>query len=387
VKNNKRLVIAGVMTGTSCDGMDIAAIEFDGQSWKPLWEVSAPYPARLRKKVLSVQNPKFKGSLKDTFSIHRDLGVWYGTVLKTVISNVKKSEQPHVIANHGQTVGHYPSDKSGGFTVQLGDPAQIAAITGLTVVSNFRNGDMAMGGQGAPLAPIFHILLSGLLPEFKKGVAIHNLGGISNFTYLSPRGEVLACDTGPANVYIDAATEKVSGGKHKFDLDGKLASQGEVDVQALKKMLKHSFFSQPLPKSTGRDDFTSSWFFKQAQGVSKKNLVPTATAFTVESIARTYENFLDKKRPLEAIYFSGGGTLNPVLMSWLRQRLAPTRVHTLDEVGFDSRFIEAQAFSYLGFLSLCGHSVNGGWTGATDFSPPGSITPGGNWLDVLNRLP
>ncbi len=375
------------MTGTSCDGLDIATIEFDGRSWKPLWEVSAPYPLAIRKKVLSIQDPKFKGSLKEAFALHRDLGIWYGSVLNSAIAGAKKQERPHVIANHGQTVGHFPVEQGGGYTIQMGDPAQIAAITGLTVVSNFRSGDMAMGGQGAPLAPLFHILLGGFLPELKKGVAIHNLGGISNFTYLAPTGEALACDTGPANVWIDAAAEKVSGGKHKFDQDGKLASAGEVDLRALKRLLKHPFLKKPLPKSTGRDDFTIPWFFDQMQGVAKDNLVPTATAFTVESIARTYESFFNKKRPLSAVYFTGGGTLNPVLMSWLEQRIAPIGVHTLEEVGFDSRFIEAQAFSYLGFLSLCGHTVSGSWTGVSGFSPPGSITPGGNWLDVLNRLP
>ncbi len=375
------------MTGTSCDGLDIAAIEFDGRSWKPLWEKSTPYPASLRKKVLAVQNPKFKGSLKDTFALHRDLGLWYGSVLKNAIASVKKDQRPHVIANHGQTVGHYPADVGGGYTVQMGDPAQIAAITGLTVISNFRNGDMAVGGEGAPLAPLFHALIGGFLPEAKKGVSIHNLGGISNFTYLAPRGEILAADTGPANVWIDAATEKVSGGKLKFDQGGKLASSGKVDVRAVRRMMAHSFFKKSLPKSTGRDDFTITQFFQQTQDVTKKNLVATATALTVESIAQAYEKFVSKKHPLEAVYFTGGGTRNPVLMSWLEQRLAPIHVHTLDEMGLDSRFIEAQAFSYLGFLSLCGHSVSGSWTGARGFSPPGWITPGSNWVDVLNRLP
>lgn len=386
-QKNKSMIIAGVMTGTSCDGLDIAAVEFDGKSWTPLWEMSAPYPATLRKKVLAVQDPHFKGSLKSTYELNRDLGLWYGETIKKLISKAKPSQRPHVIANHGQTVGHYPQPGKKGYTVQMGDPSQVAALTGLTVVSHFRHGDLAMGGEGAPLATGFHRLIAEFLPHGKKGVAIHNLGGISNFTYFSPRGETFACDTGPANVFIDAATEKVTEGKLKFDRGGLLATQGGVDFKALVHMLRHPFLKKSLPKSTGRDDFTIPWFFSQTKNVAKKNLVPTATAFTVESIALTYEKFLSARRPLKAIYFTGGGTQNPVLMGWLSQRLKSVRIETLDAVGFDSRFIEAQAFSYLGFLSLLGHPVGGEWTGVKGFSPPGWITPGKNWIEVLNRLP
>jgi anhydro-N-acetylmuramic acid kinase len=384
----ERITIAGVMTGTSCDGIDIAAIEFDPESWTPKWEASLPYPAKLRDRVFKLQKPGAKTTIEEIFAIDAEIGDWIGETITTLIEDLSADERPSAVAIHGQTVAHHPKRKPLGFTVQLGDPTRVAEKSGRTVISHFRQGDMAAEGEGAPLVPLYHYLLSSVLPGGPEGISIHNLGGISNFTYIDPRGAILACDTGPANVWIDAAIERVSKGKKKFDDSGKTALSGKVDVGTVKKLLKHPFLKRAAPKSTGRDDFPPELFFKTATKPKGADLVATATAFTVESIAQAYERFiLNERRALSVVYLCGGGAKNEAIRFWLADRLPGIEIRTMEEQGFDSRYIEAQAFAFLGYRSLLGLQVGGRWTGANRFGPPGQITPGRNWMDVLKALP
>ncbi len=384
----ERITIAGVMTGTSCDGVDIAAIEFDPESWTPKWEASFAYPSTLRKRVFALQKPGAKTTIEETFALHTEIGDWLGEKLATLIEGLTALERPSAIAVHGQTVAHHPGRRPRGFTVQLGDPSRIAEKTGRTVISHFRNGDLAAGGEGAPLVPLYHYLLSSVLPRGTEGAAIHNLGGISNFTYLDPRGGMIACDTGPANVWIDAAVEKITKGKKKFDDSGKMALEGAVSESVIRELLKHPYLKRGAPKSTGRDEFPPEYFFKRAAKLKGKDLVSTATAFTVETIAQAYERFvLRSKKPLRVVYLCGGGAKNETLRYWLMDRLDGVDVRVLDEHGFESRYVEAQAFAFLGYRSLLGLPVGGAWTGTNRFAPPGQITPGRNWIDVLKSLP
>ncbi|HAR41306.1 MAG TPA: anhydro-N-acetylmuramic acid kinase, partial [Bdellovibrionales bacterium] len=150
---SQTLHILGVMTGTSCDGLDAACISISKDGWTPLWSAARPYPSHLRKEVLDFQRPKSRVSAQEWLDLHRRLGEWYGRELKRIIS---KNGVPDAIANHGQTIAHYPAKGHRGITLQMGEPTRIAHATGITVVSNFRDGDMAAGGQGAPLTPLFH---------------------------------------------------------------------------------------------------------------------------------------------------------------------------------------------------------------------------------------
>jgi anhydro-N-acetylmuramic acid kinase len=377
----------GIMTGTSCDGLDAACIVISASGWEPLWSESLPYPAPLRKRVLAAQLPGAKLSLRELLELHRDLGEWYAKSAAK-IARSKSALAPHLIANHGQTISHFPAAKAQGMTLQLGDPSRIARETGLTVVSQFRDGDMAAGGQGAPLVPLFHRMIAYGLSQGQppQGIAIHNIGGISNVTYLGPDDRIIAFDTGPGNLWIDAAAERATRGKLKMDRGGRLAMQGEVDERGLATLLRHPFFKLAPPKSTGRDDFTPAGLFAgtRAKGA---DLVATATAVTIESIARAYENHIRKAGlPLEAIYVCGGGAKNPSLMEGLRARLDPVPVGTLDEAGLDASLIEAQAFAMFGFLSLQGQPLGGSWTGARGYAPPGMITPGENWPDLISLM-
>jgi anhydro-N-acetylmuramic acid kinase len=371
------------MTGTSCDGLDAACLEIDVEGWERLWSFSAPFPASLRSRVLAIQKAGTQVTLKELLLLQRDLGNWHGKTIDLAIRRNAKHGKPDLIADHGQTVAHHPDD---GTTLQLGEPTRIAHATGITVATQFREGDMAAGGQGAPLAPLYHRFLAGRLDPDGEGVAIHNVGGISNLTYVGPDGQVLAFDTGPGNIWIDAAAEAASLGKLKIDRDGLLASRGRADVPALKRLLKHPYFGKAAPKSTGRDDFPFT-LFRKATKAKGPDLVATATALTVESIARAYERFiLGRGMPLKRVFLCGGGARNPVIAGSLQARLPDLEIHDLDEAGLDARYAEAEAFALFGFMSALGMPLGGSWTGVRGFGPPAHLIPGENWDHVLEKI-
>lgn len=374
--------ILGVMTGTSCDGLDAACAEFRGDGWRALWGESAAYPRGLRKRVLDAQLPDAKLSLKEWGELHRDLGRWMGSALWKIITEAPRNRRPVAIGCHGQTVAHFPAARKMGFTIQLGDGTRIAEATELTVILNFRDGDMAAGGEGAPLAPRFHKLIAG----GRVGAAIHNLGGISNLTYLGPKEFVVAFDTGPANLWIDAAVELVTGGRKSYDRNGAIARRHEPDSKAVERILENKFFRRSPPKSTGRDDFPFANLLRETPA-RDGSLVATATAITVESIARAYEDsILNKALPLCEIFFCGGGARNAYLLESIRKRLPGIRVGVIDELEIDSRYLEANAFGYFGYLSLRGQALGGLWTGVRDWAAPGHIIPGRNWGEIVRQI-
>jgi anhydro-N-acetylmuramic acid kinase len=366
--------IAGIMTGTSCDGLDVSCLEFSNAIYRPLWSRSAPYPKNLRARVLNCQLPGAKLSLKEFGELHRDLGLWFASALSKILASTPSAQRPDAIACHGQTVAHFPAAKELGFTLQLGDPTRIAAANGLTVISNFRDGDMSSAGEGAPLAPRFHQLIAQHLPE--KNLAIHNLGGISNLTYINPT-TTIAFDTGPGNCWIDAAAELTAG--NKFDHAGRVASQGVPDQHAVKKILALRFFQRLPPKSTGRDDFPFSLLLN-ATNQRDLNLIATATAITAESIVRAYEKLLPQLP--QAIYFCGGGAKNKFLLRSIQQRLPQVRIATLE----NSQYLESQAFAYFGHLALRAQPLGGPWTGVTGWAPAAHIIPGRNWARIVQTL-
>ncbi len=392
----ENLRILGVMTGTSCDALDAACVEFSGERWKVLWTASRPYPAPLRKRVGAAQLPKTRASSLEFLELHRDLGLWYGDAIHGLIE--RHQPQPHLIANHGQTIAHFPAPKRQGMTWQMGDPARIAWRTGLSVLTEFRAGDLAAGGEGAPLAPLFHGALAQLLPQAWKdsGVSFHNLGGISNLTYVDPRGEILAWDTGPASFWIDESVVKISKGAQRFDTGGKLAARGKADFKVVSKILALPYFSKSPPKSTGRDDFPFSLFMRHAARLRGADLVATATEITLRSIQQDYEKWiLGKNRPLGQILVCGGGAKNRTLLQQLNQRLVPVEVRALTDWNplYNSQYIEALAFAYMGYQALRGRPIAGPWTKKRPlakedpgFATPAHILPGKNWAQVLRMI-
>ncbi len=384
-KNDRSLVILGIMTGTSCDGLDAVAIRFGRGQFEVCQRWSRSYPAGLRSLVLAFQKPGARHTSRQWLELHRALGSWYARAAASIAASSRA--RVDVIANHGQTLAHFP----GTGTLQMGDPALIAEKTGLTVISQFRTGDMAAGGQGAPLVPRFHQLLAQMSGIAEHGIAVHNLGGISNLTYILGSSEPLAWDTGPGNLWIDLAVSGASNGKMKMDAGGRLARLGTPRPAVVRRLLAHPYFKKRAPKSTGRDDFTERDLVRALRGLSISDAAATVTLATAESIVADYcRQILERGLPLDSIYFCGGGARNPTLLGWINagfiRRGWHVSIQQSEELGVPAQDMEAAAFAFLGKESLLGRPLGGRWTGVRRFGPPGQVTPGRNWMQVLQRV-
>ena len=263
-----------------------------------------------------------------------------------------------VIGFHGQTVAHRPDRR---WTWQIGDGQAMANVTGITTVGDFRSADVVAGGQGAPLLPVYHAALAAGLD---KPVAVLNLGGVANVTLIGADGELAAFDTGPANGLIDSWMEQETG--ERFDRDGALAAQGQVDQGILTAMLDHPFFAAAYPKSLDRNDFT----IQPVRGLSAADGAATLTAFTAATVAEGLRLLPQAPRRL---LVAGGGRLNPVLMAMLAQYvgLAPEPV---DALGWNGDGLEAEGFAYMAVRTLKGLPISfPGTTGAPQAMAGGTV--------------
>ncbi len=335
--------------------------------------------------VLSCQQPQARHTFQQWLALDRELGNWFADSLESIR---RAGRTPlDAIANHGQTVAHHP----GVGTLQLGAPEIIAARLGVTVISNFRNGDMACGGQGAPLVPGFHRILALGAGVHRGGCTIHNLGGISNLTYIHGRSPVKAWDTGPANLWIDAVVQSRTNGRLLMDRNGRLGLSGKAHGPTVARLLKHPYFKRTPPKSTGRDDFSSAQVLAAVRHLELRDAVATVTEATAKSISSDYHrNILSPGLPLSRIIFCGGGALNPALILHLEAALdevgSQARILNSSHLGIPAQDMEAAAFAFLGRESLLGHALGGSWTGASGFGPPGHLIPGRNWSALLRKV-
>lgn len=289
-----------------------------------------------------------------------------------------------VIASHGHTIFHGPPGAGERFpsTWQIGEPAVIAALTGIPTVADFRPADVAAGGQGAPLAPYAHAKLF-----HSAGIAraVLNLGGIANVTYLPRNGrttDVVAFDVGPANMVIDACAAAASDGKLRFDRDGRLARRGQADAAILETLARHPFLRRKPPKSTGREEFGAPFLAElmrlaDASGLSPADRVATATAFTALAVADAYRRFLEPLGGVDETVLCGGGAHNPALVEALRQALGGQPLRLVDELGVSTDALEAVAFAVLGVEAVRGRPANlPAVTGASRAMVLGKIVPG-----------
>ncbi len=376
---SKSVRILGLMTGTSCDGVEGACLEFSGNDAHLIWTETAAMPENLRKQALALQRAPERSRYTDGRLFHRDFGEFVG---KKVAQWLKKSEHDaDVIAFHGQTIDHQPDRKGGGWTVQLGDPTRVAAHTSRTVIAQFRDGDLARGGQGAPLAPRFHGWMIRNAQLERRGAIVLNIGGVSNATILNPNGDVVsAWDLGPGNTLIDEATVLVTRGKRRFDRGGELAKKGAPDSAAAKRFLKHPYFRLGIPKSCHKGIFTLAGLRK---GSRAKGGDLVATAAEASALAIVQELRRAQERD---VFVCGGGAQNPFLMARLAALGSEFRFHTTAALGWDPQYVEASAFAYFGLLVLRGESITTGWTGSLGFSSPGSIVVGENWSALQKRI-
>ena len=340
------MMVAGVMSGTSLDGIDVAIVDIRPQRGKlrvvPLWFRSTPYPKAVREALLAVSN-----AMTHTATIAR-LHFLLGELYADAIKKTSKGIPPDLIGMHGQTIYHegQPVEYLGrrvASTLQIGEAAVVAQRTGVRVISNFRERDIAAGGQGAPLVPYVDYLLFG---NGRRWRAALNIGGIANVT-LIPAGaassEVIAFDTGPGNMVIDGLVTHLTGGRERYDRDGRIARRAMVHEKLLAAMLGDPYFAMRPPKSTGRERFGREFINGLiATGIVVEDLIATATEFTARSIALAI--------PSEAeVIASGGGVRNRHLMRRLAELLPDQKIATSADFGIDPAAKEAIAFAVLAY--------------------------------------
>lgn len=328
--------IAGIMSGTSLDGIDVAVIDTHGSQWKLVEFKSTPYPKQLKTRILAVSN-----CVTHTNAISRmnfELGERYASAVLALGTPVKSID---LIGCHGQTIFH-----ERGNTLQIGEPAVIAERTGIPVISNFRPRDIAAGGQGAPLVPFVDYLL------FKHRNLLRvalNIGGIANITILQPgckSSDVVAFDTGPGNMIIDQLASIATKGKQDYDKGGKLFLKGKVNQPLLQKLLRDKYYTKPGPKSVGREQYGKEFVAKLiATQLDIFDLLATATVLTSATIAASILNFTGGR--LDELIVAGGGAHNPHLMSHLAALLPGAAVVTSDTFGIPVDAKEAIAFALL----------------------------------------
>jgi len=318
----------GLMSGTSLDGIDAAIVATDGEDKVELGPcLTLPYDDVLRERLRAVLgDPAAAGAVERALTdAHAE------AVGRLLDAHGLAARDIDVIGFHGQTVLHRPEQRR---TWQIGDGARLAKLTGIRVVNDFRTADVAAGGQGAPLVPVYHRALSAALP---KPLAVVNIGGVANVTWIGGDGSLLAFDTGPGNALIDDWILQHTG--RRLDAGGALASLGRADATLLNRMLAHRFFDQPPPKSLDRNDFTHA----AAAGLLPSDGARTLTAFSARAIARAQAHF--PARPTQWL-ICGGGRHNPVLMTELASSVREP-VQPVEAVGWRGDSLEAEAFAYL----------------------------------------
>ncbi len=372
------------MSGTSMDGIDAALVKVKGFGLETKVElikfICIPYESALRQ---SLEDVSSDGSVHKISELNFLVGeAFAGAALGVIRESGFHAGDVDFIGSHGQTVYHNPPSYKKGVpsTMQIGELDVIAERTGITTIGDFRTRDMAAGGEGAPLVPYVDYIL------FRKPEAVRiaqNIGGIANATVVTKRIEdIVAFDTGPGNMLMDKVVSLATGGKEKYDRDGKLASQGSIDKGLLKELLSHPFFIQPPPKSTGGEIYGKEKAL-ELYGLAKENkisiadLVATLLELTVESIVLSYEGFIFPEWKIDEVILSGGGAVNPALVRRLKNRLDYVNVTTSDEYGIPTDAKEAIAFAVLANELISGNFTNlPSVTGARRRVPLGKIVLG-----------
>lgn len=370
------MLAIGLMSGTSLDGIDAALVEIKGQDYSLIEFVTLSYETSFKERILrNTQDTSAK--LSEICSLNFELGYKFVEAIRLLLkkANVKESDISFV-ASHGQTVWHNPKQIGRNFpsTLQIGEASVIAYETNITTISDFRVMDVAAQGEGAPLVPMADYLL---YRSQEKNVILHNIGGISNCTYLK-KGctleEVIAFDTGVGNLMIDYFTNLYF--QKPYDEDGKIALSGNVLEEVLQELMEEEFVYRKPPKSTGREQYSIPFMEQlrekmQLDNYKREDVITTITEFSVINIVYNYRAFL---KEFDLVIISGGGSHNKYIMKRL-QELLECEVTTQDAYGYSSDAKEAIAFVILGHLNLLDKPGNViGVTGAKDPVILGKIT-------------
>ena len=341
--------VVGLMSGTSMDGIDAALLRTDGRERvEALSFLTVPYDDGFRARLRGCLGSTDNGG--PVAEVERELTDAHADAVRRLLDQAGVAPaEVELIGFHGHTIHHDPDRR---LTRQIGDGARLAAATGIAVVNDFRSADVAAGGQGAPLVPLFHRALAHGLP---RPLAVLNIGGVANVSWIGPEtsesegeAEVVACDTGPGNALIDDWV--LRHGLGRFDAGGALAATGQVDAPALSALMAHPWFDRPAPKSLDRDAFDPA----PVAALSAADGAATLTAFTADSVARVVAHL---PAPPARWLVCGGGRHNATLMEMLADRLG-VPVDSADLVGWDGDALEALAFGYLAVRSRLGRPLS-----------------------------
>jgi anhydro-N-acetylmuramic acid kinase len=342
------------MSGTSLDGIDVAVVDIARGKFRLVAKDTTPYSADVRQRILNVSDAQ--AHVGKIARLSFELAELYAAAVHDLC---RKHEVPlktiGLIGCHGQTVFH----EGGVCTLQLGEGAVLAERTGIPVVSDFRPADIAAGGQGAPLVPYVDYLL---FRHARRGRVALNLGGIANITAIPPGGEpedVVAFDTGPANMLIDALVAEYTRGEKTFDVDGELAARGHLNQRLLDHLASDPYYTQPPPKSAGREQYGRQLIGRLLMtGVPLLDLIATATALTATTVAIAIDLFVRPRMRIHELIVSGGGAHNPQIMAYLAGFVRDVAVVTSQDFGVDVDAKEAIAFAVLAHETWHGRPGN-----------------------------
>jgi anhydro-N-acetylmuramic acid kinase len=352
--------VAGLMSGTSLDGIDVAILDIRGRGWskriRTLALNTVPYPEPLRRALLEVSNaPAHTAAIS---RLNFLLGELYAEALRQTVRRAGLSLSTiELIGSHGQTIFHEGAPvrflgRRIASTLQIGEPAVLAERTGIPVVADFRPRDMAAGGRGAPLVPYLDYLL---FRHRKLGRVALNIGGIANLTAIPPGagpGDVIAFDTGPGNMVIDALAQLHTRGRSRYDRDGRLAARGRLNRPLLDRLLEAPYYRLPPPKTAGREQYGREFVDRLlAEGLPLPDLIATATALSAAAVAVGLERFVRPRMKVDELIVSGGGAHNPRILAQLAALLPGVRLALSSDYGVDVDGKEAIAFAVLAYES------------------------------------
>lgn len=354
---NKVYMSIGLMSGTSLDAVDAALIETDGKGFvRPLGFVSIPYDEQTRAEIRACYGIKDRSDIQ-VQKAERIVALEHAKAVKALLLKThREAASIDLIGFHGQTIYHAPKD---GITHQIGDADLLAVETGIDVVADFRSADVKAGGEGAPLAPLYHWARV-QSAKLELPVVVLNIGGVSNVTWIGKgANDILAFDTGPGNALMDDWAQRHTG--QRYDVDGALATRGRAHDDLLQQWFRHAYFSRTPPKSMDRDQ----WDIKLAgplqrdlENIGSADGAATLMKFTAEAIVASAKFFPETPKHW---YACGGGRHNKALMSYLGARLAKEgfgKLHSVDELGWDGDATEAECFGYLGVRSVLGEALS-----------------------------
>ncbi len=366
-------IFLGLMSGTSCDGVDAALIEVEGMGLdmqvRFIDHCELTYQPDLRDALLDVMAPAATRT-EQIARLNMTLGRAFAEcAMKLLHQTEVQAPDIAAIGSHGQTICHMPRADSATppamppASLQIAEPAVIAALTGATVVADFRPADIAVGGQGAPLVPWTDYVL---FRSEEVTRCIQNIGGIANVTCIpagAAPGDVRAFDTGPGCMVIDALVRRLTRGEQSFDAEGRLAARGRPDLDIVEQLMQLPYFSMPPPKSAGREQFGADFASRlddmlSRQDASTADKLATATLLTARSIADAYRSHLESLSADREIILCGGGARNCALVAMLRQQLPGAKISKMDELGIPTKAKECVSFAMLAAACLDGVPAN-----------------------------